>query len=162
VHVSLFDAAVASLANQASNWLMARHNPGLSGSLHPNIAPYGETFTCADGRFIVVACGNDRQFAGLCAAANLQQLASASEYAINSERVKHRFELKKQFDSFFRQFPASEIIRLLDKNQVPAAIISTVKEVFESEKSAHLTGKQTIEDSETSAVLTVAFKITKT
>jgi crotonobetainyl-CoA:carnitine CoA-transferase CaiB-like acyl-CoA transferase len=162
VHVSLFDAAVASLANQASNWLMAGHNPQLTGSLHPNIAPYGETFACADGRFIVVACGNDRQFAGLCTAANLQQLALAKEYAINSERVKHRIALKKQFDSFFGQFPASENISLLDKNQVPAAIIKSVKEVLNTENTIQLTENQLIEETNTTAVRTIAFEITKT
>jgi crotonobetainyl-CoA:carnitine CoA-transferase CaiB-like acyl-CoA transferase len=162
VHVSLFDTAVASLANQAANWLMAGHNPGLTGSLHPNIAPYGETFICADGRFIVVACGNDRQFAGFCAAANLQQLASANEYAVNSQRVKNRVELKKHFDPFFSQLPAAEILPLLEKNQVPAAIIQSVKEVLNTENAIQLTENQLIEEINTTAVRTIAFEITKT
>jgi len=66
VEVSLIQAAIASLANQASNWLVAQSLPSRQGSLHPNIAPYGESFETKDGRQVILAVGNDRQFADLC------------------------------------------------------------------------------------------------
>ena len=53
VEASLERTAIASLTNQASNWLMAQHLPQRIGSLHPNIAPYGETFLCADDKYLV-------------------------------------------------------------------------------------------------------------
>lgn len=162
VHVSLFDTAVASLANQATNWLMAGHNPGLTGSLHPNIAPYGETFKCGDGRYIVIAAGNDRQFGSLCTAAHLDHLSIAAAYNTNSERVKNRIELKKAFEPFFEQASAAERLELLKQNQVPAAIIQTTAEVLATDKSSHLIEKQEIGGQLSIAVKTAIFEITKT
>ncbi len=57
VEISLEKAALTGLINQASNWLMAGHEARPIGTLHPNIAPYGELFTCADGGRIVLAVG---------------------------------------------------------------------------------------------------------
>ena len=62
VEVSLYDSALASLKNQATNWLMNKHIPRPIGSLHPNIAPYGETFTTKDNKTIVLAIGSNNQF----------------------------------------------------------------------------------------------------
>ncbi|MCU0435320.1 MAG: CoA transferase [Bacteroidia bacterium] len=162
VHVSLFDAAVASLANQAGNWLMAGHNPGLQGSLHPNIAPYGETFRCSDERYMVIAAGNDRQYAGLCQAAGLPHLATDPRFATNSQRVANRTALTAYFIPFFARQSAGEILPLLEQNQVPAAIIHTVAEVLEREESTHLIDNQNIENNPARAVKTVAFDLTIT
>ena len=93
VTVSLFDSAIASLANQASNYLMANHNPEPIGSLHPNIAPYGEIFTTKDKRQIVLAIGSDKQFQRLCEILNLKEVAFNVKFSTNSERVKNRIEL---------------------------------------------------------------------
>ena len=62
VEVSLFEAGVASLANQALNWLQAGHIPQQMGSEHPNIAPYGTVFYSKDNKPLVLAIGTDRQF----------------------------------------------------------------------------------------------------
>jgi crotonobetainyl-CoA:carnitine CoA-transferase CaiB-like acyl-CoA transferase len=162
VHVSLFDAAVASLANQAGNWLMAAHNPGLQGSLHPNIAPYGETFCCSDRRFIVIAAGNDRQFAGFCHACQMPQLIADTRFLTNSSRVAHRTEMAALVKPFFAGHTAEEILSLLEQNQVPAAIIHTVAEVLENPGAAHLIDNQNIESYPAKAVRTVVFNLTKT
>jgi crotonobetainyl-CoA:carnitine CoA-transferase CaiB-like acyl-CoA transferase len=71
ITVSLFDTAIASLANQATNWLIAHHLPTAQGSLHPNIAPYGEIFTTKDNHQITFAIGSDKQFKHLCEILNL-------------------------------------------------------------------------------------------
>ncbi|MDW8288239.1 MAG: CaiB/BaiF CoA-transferase family protein, partial [Flammeovirgaceae bacterium] len=76
VHVSLYDAAIASLANQASNWLNAQHLPERMGNEHPNIVPYGTLFKTNDGSQIILAVGSDKQFAQLCELLNLSNLAS--------------------------------------------------------------------------------------
>ena len=66
ISVSLFDAAVSSLVNQATNWLIAKHLPQRTGSLHPNISPYGEIFQTKDNHSVTFAIGSDGQFKKLC------------------------------------------------------------------------------------------------
>ena len=66
VPVSLIQAAVSGLANQATNWFVAGHSPQRIGSAHPNIAPYGTPYPTADGSSVILAVGTDHQFAALC------------------------------------------------------------------------------------------------
>ena len=65
VEVSLIETAISSLVNQASNYLVGNRLPARQGSAHPNIAPYGETFETADGKLVLLAIGNDKQFMDL-------------------------------------------------------------------------------------------------
>src|SRR6478736_2525020 len=62
VEVSLVQTAVASLANQATNWLVGKKLPVRQGSAHPNIAPYGDSFVTEDSKRILLAVGSDKQF----------------------------------------------------------------------------------------------------
>ena len=62
IEASLIDSGIASLANQATNYLMGDSIPSRKGSIHPNIAPYGEYFECKDGKLMVLAIGTDKQF----------------------------------------------------------------------------------------------------
>ena len=77
--VSLYDAAITSLLNQATNYLMGNVIPTRIGSLHPNIAPYGEIFKTKDGCEITFAIGSNRHFEGLCKMLDLQYLINDSE-----------------------------------------------------------------------------------
>ncbi|MBK6527919.1 MAG: CoA transferase [Crocinitomicaceae bacterium] len=95
VHVSLLDSAVSSLANQASNWLMAGHIPKPIGSKHPNIAPYGELFKTLDNRLITLAIGSDSQFQKLVSILNLEHLAENPDFDSNQVRVKTELSLEK-------------------------------------------------------------------
>src|SRR5690606_21180495 len=74
VEVSLRDAAVASLVNQGTNYLVGRTVPGKEGSAHPNIAPYGDVFITADNREIILAVGTDQQFRQLCKVLDASEL----------------------------------------------------------------------------------------
>src|ERR1700756_1614855 len=76
ISVSLFDVAVSSLANQATNWLIANHLPQRTGSLHPNIAPYGEIFQTKDGHTVTFAIGSDAQFKKLCSILQVPDLSA--------------------------------------------------------------------------------------
>lgn len=127
--VSLFDAAVASLANQASNWLMAGHVPLPAGSLHPNIAPYGETFTTKDAKLVVLAVGSNSQFIALCQVLNAS-FCSRAEFATNVMRVKNRTELAELLAPLISEFDRDELLQLLEKNGVPAGAVRDVEEVF--------------------------------
>lgn len=157
VHVSLFDTAISSLANQASNWLMVGHLPKVQGSLHPNIAPYGEIFRCADGRHIVLAIGNDRQFISLAEVLGIQQLCSDSRFATNSNRIINRKTLELLLQPIFAKQQSDKILKQLHEAVVPASIINTLEDVFALEKSKHLVTSNLIENKATVAVKTVVF-----
>src|SRR5690606_28349625 len=79
IDVSLLDVQVAMLANQASNYLIGNQVPGRLGSAHPSIVPY-QPFACADGH-VMLAIGNDTQFANLCLAAGCPDLATDPRFA---------------------------------------------------------------------------------
>jgi crotonobetainyl-CoA:carnitine CoA-transferase CaiB-like acyl-CoA transferase len=131
VHVSLLDAAVSSLANQASNWLMAGQDAEPRGSLHPNIAPYGETFSCADGKQIVLAVGNDRQFAALCEVLGQPELIKDPRFIANSDRVKNRKALYDILSPGIAGADAAIMMEKLLQKEVPAGQIKRISEVFE-------------------------------
>ncbi|MBL7877640.1 MAG: CoA transferase, partial [Cyclobacteriaceae bacterium] len=84
IEVSLIQAAVSSLINQASNWLVAKQLPSRQGSSHPNIAPYGDYFLTRDGKKILLAVGSDRQFLSLL---KILKLEAHPEFATNALRV---------------------------------------------------------------------------
>ncbi|MGZ3867301.1 MAG: CaiB/BaiF CoA transferase family protein, partial [Bacteroidia bacterium] len=131
ITVSLFDAAVSSLANQGTNWLIAKHLPQRTGSLHPNIAPYGEIFTTKDKHLVTFAIGSDGQFKKLCSILNLNSLSSDKNYLSNQLRVKNR---KKLFAILNKEVKKQTLIYLQKecvKHVVPIAKIRNLKEVFE-------------------------------
>jgi crotonobetainyl-CoA:carnitine CoA-transferase CaiB-like acyl-CoA transferase len=155
VEVSLYDAAIASLANQASNWLMAGYIAQPIGSLHPNIAPYGETFKTKDGKLIVLAVGNDKQFNDLCCVLKLEKFINDERFINNTTRVKNRIVLKEILEEKIIQFQSNELISKLFELKVPVGIIKNIKEVFEDEKSKALI----LNDAIGSRVKTAIFKI---
>ncbi|MBA3970778.1 MAG: CoA transferase [Bacteroidetes bacterium] len=138
VTVSLFDAAVASLANQATNWLMAAHDPQPMGSLHPNIAPYGELFTTADQKLIVLAVGNDKQFKQLCAVLKLNTATANEKFISNTDRVRNRKELFEVLQTEIIKHSSDELMKELINADVPAGLIKSVKELLENKSCEKL------------------------
>lgn len=132
VEVSLYESALASLANQASNYLVAGHVPGPEGSLHPNISPYGENFPCSDGRFIVLAIGTDPQFTQLCSAAGMPELATDERFRTNRARVQNRVALAALLGPFFAGHDSPDVSKKLEGAHVPFAIVKTVAEALSS------------------------------
>lgn len=130
ITVSLFDTAVASLANQATNWLIAHHLPTAQGSLHPNIAPYGEIFTTKDHHQITFAIGSDKQFKHLCEILNLDIFAH-SEFENNQQRVTNRVDLFSRLNSVIQSLTFEELFNSCLKHDVPIGKIRNLKEVFE-------------------------------
>ena len=128
VEVSLMDAALMSLLNQGSSWVMGGVVPHRRGNRHPSITPY-ETFAAAD-RPIAVAVGNDRLFARLCAAVGLPELARDARFATNSARVAHADELAARLEAVLRTRPAAEWVEALRAASVPAGPINDVAEAF--------------------------------
>jgi glucosamine--fructose-6-phosphate aminotransferase (isomerizing) len=91
VDLALLDVTAATLANQATNYLVGGVNPTRLGNAHPNIVPY-QTFATADGD-IILAVGNDGQFQRFCAFAGVPELAEDERFRGNGERLRHRAEL---------------------------------------------------------------------
>ncbi len=131
ISVSLFDAAVSSLANQATNWLIAKHLPQRTGSLHPNIAPYGEIFKTKDKHVVTFAIGSDAQFTKLCSLLTISELSTNENYLTNQLRVKNRKNLFTILETEVEKQSLSYLQKETTKLGVPFAKIRNLKEVFE-------------------------------
>ena len=154
VEVSLFDAAVSALTNQASNWLMEGHIPQRIGSLHPNIAPYGEILNTKDGRQVVLAIGSSAHFQGLCEVLGLDELINDSRFSTNQERVKHRKDLQGHLQKQASTKDSSDLMDQFLKENIPAGIVRNLREVFEEESAESLIR----EENGTKRVSQIAFK----
>lgn len=131
VEVSLIQSAVASLANQASNWLVANKLPRKQGSAHPNIAPYGDVFFSADHKEIILAVGGDHHFQALCKILGLNDLAKDQKFATNVSRVENRLALNQEIQAKMSGFESQSLLKLLEKAKIPAGVINDMKQVFE-------------------------------
>ncbi len=135
VAVSLFEAALASLANQATNWLVAGKIPQRIGSEHPNIVPYGNIFMTKDQSAILIAVGNDKQFKELCQLLQLPHLATDEKFSTNQQRVRHRQELNGSLAKAFLSFEKTTLLLQLEKIKIPAGGVNSMQEVFENPES---------------------------
>lgn len=131
VEVSLMDTALSSLTNQASNWLVGHIQPSRQGSLHPNIAPYGEIFKTADGESILLAIGSDRQFFDLCQLLDISKEAVQEKFGTNQKRVNARLELGELLKFKFAQHQSSDLLNQIHKKKIPVGIVRTVKEALD-------------------------------
>jgi crotonobetainyl-CoA:carnitine CoA-transferase CaiB-like acyl-CoA transferase len=155
ISVSLFDAAVSALANQASNWLMNGHIPQRIGSLHPNIAPYGEILNTMDNKQIVLAIGSDKQFRSLCQVLGLSELVTDPRFISNQIRVQNRAALFACLNAKAVQFSCEDLMKKLLEKAVPAGVIRNLQEVFELEQAK----KMIITDGHSKRVSQIAFKL---
>jgi crotonobetainyl-CoA:carnitine CoA-transferase CaiB-like acyl-CoA transferase len=157
--VSLYDAAVCSLANQASNYLMAGHVAQRIGSLHPNIAPYGELFTTKDHVLVTFAIGSNAHFQKLTRVLELPDLATDSRFVDNQARLKNRTELKNLLQQAISLLESTTLLSDLHQLHVPCAKVKSLDEVFSDEKAQNLVLTETIDGIETKRVQSVAFKL---
>jgi crotonobetainyl-CoA:carnitine CoA-transferase CaiB-like acyl-CoA transferase len=160
VSVSLYDAAITSLINQASNYLMSGKIPQRIGSLHPNIAPYGELFTTEDGKTITFAIGSDTHFKKLCNYLNVPDLAQDPRFSNTQHRVENREALERLLAEQVKKSKAEEIIQTLNEQFVPCGEIKDLKNVFEKEEAQALIREERIEGVSTKRVTSIAFKRT--
>lgn len=159
VSVSLYDAAVSSLVNQASNYLMEGHVPQRIGSLHPNIAPYGEIFTTRDGKQLTFAIGSNRHFEKLCQFLGLGDLPADERFADNVSRVKHRSVLFDILNTAIVQQDSASLDAEMQRGHVPMGIIRTLGEVFAEDSARALIREETIAGKDTKRVTSIAFRI---
>src|SRR5690554_1976118 len=158
VTVSLYDAAISSLGNQASNYLMNKQVPKRIGSLHPNIAPYGEMFETSDNRTITFAIGSDKHFSKLCDFLNLSEIANDLRFSEVQQRVKNRSELYTIMKGKVARFSADEILDYMHEHFVPCGEIKDLAAVFKDPMAKNLVRIEFIDGMETKRVTGIAFK----
>ncbi|MGB5104560.1 MAG: CaiB/BaiF CoA-transferase family protein [Steroidobacteraceae bacterium] len=135
IDLALLDSQVAWLANQGLNYLMTGQPPVRQGTAHPSIVPY-QSFATADGH-VMLAVGNDAQFARFCAVAGAPELARDARYATNRERVAHRRELVPVVAALLRERTSSQWLEALRAAQVPCGPINDLAEVFAGPQVRH-------------------------
>jgi len=134
VTVSLFDASVAALVNQAANYLLGGLVPEPLGNAHPNIVPY-QLFGTAD-RPIILAAGNDRLFERASEVIGRPELAADERFATNAARVRNRDALIPLLSAELASRSAAEWLAALEAAAVPCAPVRTLDEVFASAEGA--------------------------
>ncbi|MFL6756738.1 MAG: CaiB/BaiF CoA transferase family protein [Sphingomicrobium sp.] len=135
IDMALFDAQLAMLANQASNALVSGRDPERQGASHPNIVPY-QPFQAAD-QPIIIAVGNDRQFAKLAEIAGHPEWAEDPAFATNAARVGARERLVPLIAEVIAQKPASLWLEQLETAGIPAGPINSISQALADPQAVH-------------------------
>jgi len=128
IDMALLDTQVAMLANLGANYLTTGVAPGRMGNAHQNIVPY-QVFEVADGHMIL-AVGNDTQFAKFCEVAGAPELATDPRYARNAGRVRERATLVPILAALMKKRSRSDWLSALEAAKVPSGPINDLAEVF--------------------------------
>lgn len=128
IDMALLDTQVAVLANQALNWMASGVVPHRAGNGHANLAPY-QAFETADGA-LVVAVGNDAQFARLCTVLGLEEMAANPRFATNPARVANRAALIPPIADAIARWRKADLYEALERVGIPAGPINTIPETF--------------------------------
>ncbi len=128
IDLALFDVQAAMLANQASTYLLSGQIPTRQGSAHPSIAPY-QPIRVQDG-FVMLAVGNDTQFAQLCQAAAIAELAEDERFATNAQRTTHRAELTAILEQAMGDKTIDAWVALGEQYGFPCGPINSIDRVF--------------------------------
>ena len=128
IDIALLDVQVAALANQAGNYLLAGKVPSRMGSAHPSIVPY-QPFACADG-YVMLAIGNDSQFASFCRAAGIGDIASDAKFSSNAARVQNRSALLALLEPLMLLHTIDKWCALAEEASFPCGPINTIDRVF--------------------------------
>jgi crotonobetainyl-CoA:carnitine CoA-transferase CaiB-like acyl-CoA transferase len=128
IDVSLWDCAIASLANQAQNVLASGIDPTRMGSAHPNLVPY-RAFEAKDGWF-VVAVGSDSQWGSFC---SISGITPHEEWSTNAGRIANRIEIETKIQSWIENYNRIDVEEMLQG--IPCAPINTVSEALADPQS---------------------------
>lgn len=135
IDISLLDTMVAFTSGQAASWLHAGTIPKRWGTAHPQIAPY-QVFATSDGH-VILAVGNDSQFANFCSVAGRPELAEDSRYRLNADRVRNREGLIQLVAQIMRQRSKRQWLQQLKAGGVPCGPVNNMAEVFEEPQVIH-------------------------
>ena len=135
IDMALLDVQVATLANQAMNYLASGESPRRLGNAHPNIVPY-QAFATADG-YMILAIGNDAQFERFCELAGRAELAADERFSKNSARVHNRAALVPEADAIMRRKTSAEWLEALNARGIPCGPINDIAQVFDDPQVSH-------------------------
>ncbi|MEO7634221.1 MAG: CaiB/BaiF CoA-transferase family protein [Sphingomicrobium sp.] len=135
IDMALFDAQLAMLANQASNALVSGKDPGRQGNTHPNIVPY-QPFEAAD-QPIIIAVGNDRQFARLAEICGHPEWTSEARFASNEARVANRAAIVPLVAATISAKPAAIWLEQLEAAGIPAGPINRIGQALHDVQAQH-------------------------
>ncbi|MER8975373.1 MULTISPECIES: CaiB/BaiF CoA-transferase family protein [unclassified Mesorhizobium] len=128
IDMALYDTQISTLGNQNLNYLVSGQSPVQMGNAHMNIAPY-EVVPVKNGH-IILAVGNDGQFAKFCAAVGLDELVSNPDFATNPARVANRAKLREQMIEALKAFDRDPLLARLETAGVPASPINNIGQMF--------------------------------
>jgi crotonobetainyl-CoA:carnitine CoA-transferase CaiB-like acyl-CoA transferase len=128
IDMALLDSQIAVLGNQAMNYLVSGNPPQRLGNGHPNIVPY-QVFPAADGH-LIIAVGNDGQFARLCEVLGADDLRDNPGYGKNEDRVANREILCGRISELTAEWPRDKLLWELERQGIPAGPINDIAEVF--------------------------------
>lgn len=128
IDMALLDVSVATLANQATYYLIGGEAPVRMGNGHAAIVPY-QSFPASDG-FVIIAVGNDGQFGKLADELGHREWKTDPRFATNIERLNHRAEIVSAIETETKKRTMDDLIAALEKRQVPCGPINTVDRVF--------------------------------
>ena len=134
IDIALLDVQMATLANQGMNYLTTGKNPQRLGNAHPNIVPY-QTFKTQDGA-IILAVGNDQQFAKLCSLTDSDDL-KADKFKTNAGRVKNRDELIQLLTPVLLSQTSGWWLKQLEQLSVPCGAVNTIEQVVNHPQTQH-------------------------
>lgn len=132
IDMALLDVGMAVLANQAVGYLNADDIPQRAGNIHPSVGPY-QDFPSKDGN-VLLAIGNDGQFARFCAATGNQAWAQDARFTRNSGRIIHRKDLQELMYPLMKTRTTAEWIALLEDKAVPCGPINNIAQAFDDEQ----------------------------
>jgi formyl-CoA transferase len=128
IDMALLDTLVSMLANMNTNYLTTGRAPGRAGNAHPNIVPY-QVFAASDGH-VIVAVGNDGQYAKFCEIAGRSELATDPRFARNADRVRNRGVLIPLLEELVRQRPAAFWAEQLERAGIPCGPINSIAQAL--------------------------------
>jgi len=160
VTVSLYDASIASFANQSSSYLNLGIAPKRRGSQHPSIAPYGDIVQTSDGTQYMLAVGTDVQFKGLCDAISLSAMKEDHRFNSNVKRQEHREVMMTQLSEAIVKLSSQTFEERCNRYQVPFGPIQELSLVLEGQRAQSLVIEEPLEDKRISKrIKSVVFRI---
>lgn len=129
IDMALLDVQAGVMANQNLNYLVSGKSPVRLGNAHPNISPY-EVMPTADGH-LILAVGNDGQFARLCAILGLEGVTDDERFATNKARVANKVEVRRIVSAETVKWTKRDLLTACEQNAVPAGPINTIGDMFD-------------------------------
>jgi len=136
IDISLLDGTISWMTYMAANYFATGKIPERMGSAHPTIVPY-QCFETMDGKYLILAVGNDRLWKNFCRALNLEDLVDDPRFATNPKRVENRTQLIPRLNEIFLSKTRNDWLQILLREHVPCAPVYTMDEVFSDPQVLH-------------------------